>query len=267
MTILLTGSTGFLGSYVAKELQARGIHCRTLKARLHDVQPGDLEGVDTVIHCAGRIPDRGGCDEEFFKVNTEGTRHLLQRSEKAGVRRFIITSSMGVKFPSAYARSKLAAEECVKQSRLEWLILRLAHVYGPNGEFQGLFGRLRKKRICPVLGFGRSPVHIVYVRDCAAAIVDAALSSRTGETFNVMAPECSELHYYRVLREVTGGHFWIVPIPLFLARSRYGRFVVDVRTKGLLIPGVGSWDFSATPLKAGLKQVYNSFARVGPEII
>src|SRR5256885_4953902 len=198
MKILLTGSTGFLGTRIAQELQLRSLAWRPLRVRLHQILPADLEEASVVIHCAGLTPGRSCRNEDFLEVNAAGTSRLLNQCEQSGVRRFIYVSSMGVKFPSAYAQSKLLAEESVKRSRLEWLVLRPAHLYGPHEHFRGTFNKLKRKMIWSVLGSGRNPIHIVYVKDCAGAIVEATLSSRARENLNLVAPECSQLASIRI---------------------------------------------------------------------
>jgi nucleoside-diphosphate-sugar epimerase len=258
LTILLTGSTGFLGSRIAEELRSRNLAWRPLRARLEQTRPPDLEGASTVIPCAGLTPARDCRDEDFFEVNAAGTSRLLEQCERCGVRRFVYISSMGVKFPSAYASSKLAAEESVKRSRLQWLVLRPAHIYGPNKQLRGTFTKLKRKMIWSVLGSGRNPIHIVYVEDCAAVVVEAALSSRARETLNIMAPEYSELDYIRTLRKVTGSKILIVPMPLFWARMRKGDLAVDTRMAGLRMPGVADWNFAAAPLETAMRRIHES---------
>lgn len=257
MTILLTGSTGFLGTRIADELRLRGVGWRALRARLHETARADLADVSTVVHCAALAPAPGRSDEEFFAANADGTRHLLERCEESGVRRFVHVSSMAVKFASAYARSKRSAEEHVRRSAVEWLVLRPAQVFGPTDDLRRTFDRLKSKIVWSLLASGLTPMHIVYVRDCARAIADAALSDRARETFNIIGPEYSELEYFRAMRKVVGARLLFLPRPLFRVRTRAlpadSRAVVGLRT-----PGVADWPLAATPLETALRECYET---------
>jgi nucleoside-diphosphate-sugar epimerase len=263
MTVVLTGSTGFLGVRVAGVLRDRRLDWRPLTARLDEVGARDLAGAASVIHCAAATPGRGCSDEEYLAVNAEGTGRLVRACEEAGVRRFVLVSSMGVKLASGYARSKLLAEERVKASRLDWLVLRPAHIYGPTPQLRGTMTKLKRKWTWSVLGAGRCPVQLVYVDDCAAAVVDAALSPRSHETLNVIAPECSEIDYVRALRRATGSATLILRMPFFWARMRRGAAEVEARMAGLRIPGVADWPLAATPLEAGLRRTYEALQSQG----
>jgi len=227
MKVLLTGASGFVGSHVLDLLVARGIPTvvllrqtsspRFIQARLSRVEarlgavtePASLRaavcGVTHVIHCAGST--KAARADEFHEVNCLGTRHLLDAINQAGgqVRRLVFISSLAAAGPapasrparedaaprpvSAYGRSKLAAEEAVREScRAESVILRPPGVYGPrDAEFLKLFKAV-KAHLCPVFGGGRA-FSLVFVRDLAEAVL-ACLThpAAVGRIFNVAHP-------------------------------------------------------------------------------
>lgn len=133
--VLLTGATGFVGSHVAERLSGRGHDLRcTVRASSDlrwlegldvetvevDLADGEgigaaLEGAERVVHVAGVT--RAPREEVFRRVNVGGTRRLAEASLRAGVRRFVLVSSLAARGPdgedgpvSAYGRSKRAAE-------------------------------------------------------------------------------------------------------------------------------------------------------------
>ncbi len=165
MKILLTGATGKVGSRLAQRLARHRDHVRCLvrsPARAADlgltsdleIVTGDLldaasldlavRGIDTVVHCAAFF--RGATPEEAQAVNDEGTRHLAAASLRAGVKRFVFTSTGLVYGPrggraaredepcaptAAYPLSKLAAERALLAiDEMDVRVLRLPFVYG-----------------------------------------------------------------------------------------------------------------------------------------
>jgi len=151
MKVFLTGGSGFLGSFVAEQLTGEGHTVRALVRPRSDKRaleklprvefaPGAIEdpaslgpaldGVDAVVHVAGIVKARKPAD--FFAVNTQGTRNLLDAAvARGGLRRFVYVSSLAAVGPSAdgtpvpddaeprpvthYGRSKLEAERAVGQ--------------------------------------------------------------------------------------------------------------------------------------------------------
>ncbi len=114
MTTLVTGATGFLGSHVARLLVQRGDAVRLLVRpsspaklveglRAERVE-GDLrdaasvrralEGVDTVYHVAADYRLWARDPREIYESNVSGTRNLIEASRRAGVARFIYTSTV-----------------------------------------------------------------------------------------------------------------------------------------------------------------------------
>jgi UDP-glucose 4-epimerase len=164
--IALTGATGFIGSYLLRELVREGHAVRVLLRRpallsadCTNAVIGDLDrpinmaaalaGVDTVIHSAGLSSQMTGTPEaDFRRLNAEATGNLARAAERSGVRRFIFLSSVRAQadasssqvlkenLPPAptdsYGRSKLLAEQQLAGFDLDWVALRLPLVFGPG---------------------------------------------------------------------------------------------------------------------------------------
>jgi NAD+-dependent farnesol dehydrogenase len=124
--LLLTGSTGYLGSRIARELIERKVPFRVLvrnPARLGfdprtsrcEVVVGDLcdadtlakalHGAKTVIHSAALVKMWVRDRKDFWRVNVEGLKAFLQAAESAGVQRVVYTSSFMAAGPSADSKA------------------------------------------------------------------------------------------------------------------------------------------------------------------
>ncbi len=123
-----------------------------------------LEGVEAVVHLAGRAQIGPASDSEESlcrRINTGATQGLARQAANCGVQHFLFLSSVHavaaesdelitaqrVPHPvSAYGRSKLAAEEALRQeldgTACAWTILRPPAVYGPGHASN--FGQLAK---------------------------------------------------------------------------------------------------------------------------
>ncbi|MEC5147854.1 NAD-dependent epimerase/dehydratase family protein [Chitinophaga sp. 212800010-3] len=124
--ILVTGGTGFLGSYLIRALVAAGKPVRALyrqqpSPRLEDISDkiewiqGDIldvcsledamAGVTQVYHCAAVVSFQADARERLMKINVEGTANVVNMALDAGVRKLLYVSSV-----AAIGRAKEGAE-------------------------------------------------------------------------------------------------------------------------------------------------------------
>lgn len=118
MRVALTGSRGFIGSFLLQRWAQEGLDLLPLtRAELDLAAPFDaecyLQGVDVVVHTAGRahVLHEMAADPlaEFRAVNVAGTERLAKQAARAGVRRFVLLSTIGVLGSQTNTRGPFAA--------------------------------------------------------------------------------------------------------------------------------------------------------------
>ncbi len=225
-SILVTGTTGFLGRHVLRRLVGTPGVGRLVLATRGSASPRNddsqqLEyatvdlmqavtlpgGIDTVLHIAGEKRDEARMDD----VNHQGTRRLVEAAARAGVRRFVYVSSVGVygapphsgwvneSFPhtprNRYEASKDAGEKCVREicacAGMDSVILQPSNVIGlMPGQPRPLLGLMKMVRSGYFTWFGRTEpwVNYVAVEDVAAAVVGAAMHASAGHDYIINTP-------------------------------------------------------------------------------
>ncbi|MGH9795350.1 MAG: NAD-dependent epimerase/dehydratase family protein [Candidatus Acidiferrales bacterium] len=246
-SILITGASGFAGQTLLRRMGAAAapstIYClrRTRLSASADTASADvqqvtgdlckpasyeacLRQVDTVVHLAAVT---GKAErEEYFRVNAEGTRALVERCRAAGVQRFLHVSTIAVKFPDTrryyYAQSKQQAEEAVRASGMRWTIVRPTILAGRGSPVLAGMAKLADLPVMPVFGDGRTPIQPVDVDDVAgflAALIEN--DAFEGETIEFGGPDVIAMEEF--MRK--------------LARMRKGREPRVMRVPlGLMIP-------------------------------
>lgn len=148
-SILVTGSSGFIGSHLINKISHKTILFGKKDNLLSREKVLQIKRVDVVIHLASKIPGRNnGRKEKFFENNVLGTLNILEYCVKKRVEKLIFISSsvygkpqhnpVNEKHPvmhnNPYTKSKILAEELCKTYAKEYglkvIILRLTNVFG-----------------------------------------------------------------------------------------------------------------------------------------
>jgi uncharacterized protein YbjT (DUF2867 family) len=206
--ILVTGAAGFIGARVVHELRARD---REVRALVHspahagslanwDVElvSGDVadpaslrvaaEGCDEVVHLVSILTGRKA---DFERVMVEGTRNLVAA---ATPKRLVLMSANGVDSPGAsgipYFEAKREMERAVRESGLEFVILRPSFVFGDGGALATFLRLARRSPVTPIIGDGTPRIQPVWVDDVARAVAESLeRPEAAGRTLELGGPD------------------------------------------------------------------------------
>ncbi len=213
-SLFLTGGTGFVGRALLARLLARpagDVTClvrdparlvlpaggrtpRVVRDDLSNVEAlaAAMQGCDVVLHLAASTGKATAAAHQH--ANLEGTRTLIAAARQAGVPRFIYVSTIAAGFPDQrfypYAASKAAAEVAVRESGLDWTIIRPTIVLGPGSPIGTAFAKLAGGPAVMMFGNGRARVQPIDVGDLAdllVAVLDSAAVSH--QTIDAGGPQ------------------------------------------------------------------------------
>ena len=218
MKNLVTGATGFIGSFIAEDLVKRGEGVRAFARNTSDTKfleklgveifRGDLndrdsiyeavKGVDKIFHSAAMVGDWVP-REDAIRINVEGTRHLLEAASKEKVKRFVFISSLAVlgmrdhhntpshaariKTGDTYADTKIDSEELVleygKKDGLSFTVVRPGFVFGPrDNKMIPKMVEFLKKGKYIFVGNGMNKINMIYIENLSDIVIKASYSEK-----------------------------------------------------------------------------------------
>jgi UDP-glucose 4-epimerase len=211
MTILVTGGTGLVGSRLLRRFADAGVDCRALVRPGKEVPAGakpvegDLldanslkqavEGVSAIVHLAAVFRTQN--EDDIWRANLDGTKNLIAAAKAYAQQARFVMASTGLVYDAdashpgleddttdpklAYPASKIAAENELRNSGLNWSILRLGFVYGDgDGHLASVPPIVARFKWHPAKTFS-----LVHQRDVAGAVELALTGAMDGHVVNI----------------------------------------------------------------------------------
>ena len=237
-TVAVVGATGFVGRAVVARLTEAGTSVIAISrtgrrlaewpsavaSRAADVATGRnvkaaLEGADAVVHLVAIPRETGG--RTFADVNVRGTQRVVDAATAAGIRRFVHLSVLGVSDDPKlrYLYSKWLGERVVRDSGLDWVVLRPSLMFGPGDGFFRLVRTTLKwwsPGVVAIPGSGDTRFQPLAVDDLAIA-VERSLgdADRAGQVYEIGGPDW--VTYREIVEDVmrvTGMRRLKLPMPI-----------------------------------------------------
>lgn len=248
--ILITGASGFIGSFLVEEAVGRGwrtwagirksssreflsnpeIRFIDLNFSDEDILKDQLESHakqfgkwDYIIHNAGVTKCLNPAD--FERVNYQYTRNFIEALRESGLvpEKFILMSSLSA-FPdpdTAYGKSKLKAEEFLcSLTDFPYMIIRPTGVYGPREKDYFLMMKTVKSGFDFAAGSEPQKLTFIYVKDLVKACFLALESPLINRVYCVADGDVyTDKEYTQIVRKALGKKWMIrVKVPLFLLK-------------------------------------------------
>jgi NADH dehydrogenase len=242
MQVLVVGGDGFIGRHLCAELHDRG-HDVTALSRTPDdgavpagvetvvgdvtaydsIEPA-FEGMDAVVQLVALSPlfKAKGPGNPHDRVHRGGTENCLRAAEEHGVDRFLQLSGIHADptADTAYLRAKGRAEDLVRESSLDWTIVRPTIVFGDGDEFGDFVGLVTTPIVSGLPGGGKVHYQPIHIGDVTPILADTLEGDEhVGETYDLGGPEELTLaEVTRMLYRARGSSVRILPVPTVLAK-------------------------------------------------
>jgi uncharacterized protein YbjT (DUF2867 family) len=230
MRLLVTGGSGFLGGYVLREAARRGHECSVLTRSTAAAATVTALGAQPVcgdLDVPGELREVFGaaqCDV-LVSLTSLGFGHapvIIATAQEAGIRRavFVSTTAVTTTLTAPTTPVRLAAEQQIRASDLDWTVLRPTMIYGAAGDrnLSRLLALLSRVPVLPVPGGGmhlQQPVHVADVAD--AVLSAAARPEAAGRCYDVAGPEpLTFASLLEIAASAVSSRTRFIPVPLAL---------------------------------------------------
>lgn len=234
MKILLTGASGFIGTYFQNKYLKK-YDIETFSFLKDNVEKLNLNGIDTIVHLSALVHQMGGATKEAYEqTNVTNTLLLAQKAKEIGVKHFIFMSTVKVYGEETnisyceksechpedeYGKSKLKAENELKKLEDKNFIVSIIRTpivygYGVKANIKSLVNLVKK---VPLLPFGKikNRRSMVYIGNLSH-LIDTLISKNISGVFLACDDEpLSTTLLIEYIAKALDKKVYLIKIPLF----------------------------------------------------
>ena len=192
--IVITGASGFVARNLRKYLSEKDIKLisisrndfKQFKNELKIVSKNydeknlvpKIQNSDALIHLVGI--GKQSIKTDYDVVNIEFTKHIVNLSKKAKIRKFVFTSGLGVSPNTSleYFISKYKAERLIVNSGLNYTIFRPSYIIGKDDLFTKYLKKQIKKGKIMIPGSGTYSIQPIYINDVVQIFHQSVLQTK-----------------------------------------------------------------------------------------
>ena len=246
MKILITGASGFIGSFIVEEALRLGMETwaavrrSSSRAFLQDERTHLIElnlsskeqlveqlrshQFDYVVHAAGvtKCIDK----RDFHRINTEGTQNLVEALQELQMplRKFVYISSLSIfgaiREQQPYEEIRESDTPQATGNAFPYVVLRPTGVYGPRERDYFMMAKSIQQHVDFAVGFKQQDITFVYVSDVVQAVFLALEKGQPGRKYFLSDGEVYQSTTFSdLIREELGRPWWIrITAPVWVLR-------------------------------------------------
>lgn len=227
--VAITGCTGYVGKNLRIFLAKKNI--KTVCISRRDFRPyksekkllisdfsdksiaNSIKNCSTLIHLIGT--GRQSVEFDYFSVNVEVTKKIIELSKRAKIKKIIYLSGLGVSEAStiSYFISKFKAEKEIIDSGINYTIFRPSYIIGNNDPLTKSLKKQMNKGGIIIPGSGRYDLQPIHIKNVVEILYQAIFSAKyNNKILDLVGPKIIE--YQNIIRKLSANKSKFKRIPL-----------------------------------------------------
>ena len=211
--IVITGASGFVARNLRKYLSEKNIKLISISrndfkqfknehkviSKNYDEKSllPKIQNSDALIHLVGI--GKQSIKTDYDMINVEFTKHIVNLSKKAKIKKFVFTSGLGVSSNTSlgYFISKYKAERLIINSGLNYTIFRPSYIVGKDDLFTKYLKKHIKKGKIEIPGSGTYSIQPIFINDVVKIILQSSLQTKfRNKIIDLVGPDSITFEQY-----------------------------------------------------------------------